>query len=48
MEMTLGQIGLMLAQESKSLTPQQRKLMTHESLMAKLRMPVGTLDRRKG
>jgi len=45
---TIDQILEDLVLAAKSLTQEQRKTFTHESLMAKLRMPVGTLNRRKG
>jgi hypothetical protein len=44
MEMTLGQIGLMLAQESKSVPKKKRA--SFQEVMRLLRTPVGGLKNR--
>jgi hypothetical protein len=42
MELTLNQIAdVVLIPAAKQLTPEQRREMTFESLMARLRVPVG-------
>jgi hypothetical protein len=46
MEMTLKQIGLMLAQESKSV-PKERRA-TFQEVLRLLRTPVGGLKTRRG
>ncbi len=46
MEMTLGQIGLMLALESKSVPKEKRA--SFEEVMRSLKVPVGGLKPRRG